>query len=273
VTYLLPWLGVGLTLFLYKLVPTSFEILFLINIWLFSLPHTFSTFTRSDRRTKKSILLTLSLFIFFLFSILTFSNLSSLVVLYSFYFYWQQFHYGKQNLGLAHWSANESSTWIDKAFYLSTVGLCLTGLFTDGPQNFFGYLLSNPHPFVLSKGIIVGSLGMITLLYACYRPRHLNHALGHVMIFSLAYLYCEHFALGWLLLNVFHNLQYLNFMKGFEKRLNFVVVPVLLTSILYVLQFHVINGLILFSLPLSLGLMLALNFTHYTLDGMIWKKK
>ena len=270
--FILPWCGVGLVYFLNKFFPTSFNPLFLINIWLFSLPHTFSTFTRGDRRTTKHIALVAALMVIFLGSIIAISNVSGLVFLYSLYFYWQQFHYGKQNFGLSRWNSAEAPNFSDKSFYLIIVGLSLFGLLNDGNQSFFGYVLYTPITLFIPKFAIFYSMMALTTVYIFFRPKQLKHALSHTLIFSFAYLYCEHFALGWLLLNIFHNLQYLKFMKTYEARFSFIVAPVVLTLILYILQFHLFKGLIVFSLPLSLTLMLALNFTHYSLDGLIWKK-
>lgn len=268
----LPWCGVGFIYLLNKFYPASFNTLFLVNIWLFSFPHTFSTFTRNDRRSVKQIALTVALLLLFLISILTLSNVSGMVVLYSFYFFWQQFHYGKQNFGLSMWKNSDAPNMWDKTFYLGIVALSLIGLLGDGPQSFFGYALYSPFNGTISKLAIFATMAATTALYICLRPKQITHALSHTLIFSFAYLYCEHFALGWLLLNIFHNLQYLKFMKSYEQKLSFLWVPFLLTVGLYLVQFHVLKGFILFSLPLSLGLMLALNFTHYTLDGLIWKK-
>jgi hypothetical protein len=272
VNFILPWCGVGFVYLLNNFFPTSFNILFLINIWLFSLPHTFSTFTRGDRRTTKHIALVAALMVIFLGTIITISNISGLVFLYSLYFYWQQFHYGKQNFGLASWGASEAPNFLDKSFYLIIIGLSLFGLLNNGHQSFFGYVLYTPFTLFIPKLSIFTSMMVLTATYIFFRPKQLKHALSHTLIFSFAYLYCEHFALGWLLLNVFHNLQYLKFMKNYEARFSFILAPVALTLMLYILQFHILKGFILFSLPLSLALMLALNFTHYSLDGMIWKK-
>lgn len=268
---MLPWLGVGLTYVLFRLHPASFETLFLINIWLFSLPHTFSTFTRSDRRDRKKVALTVALLVSFYLGITAFTNVAGMVLLYSFYFYWQQFHYGKQNFGMSRWDGAQRGR-VSQFFYLAIVFLCIAGLLSDGAQSFFGYALFNPLPMALPKIVFISAIALLTLGYLFYRPREWKHSLSHVCIFSFAYLYIEHFALGWLLLNVFHNLQYLKFMKGYEHGLRFLILPALLTGVLYVLQFHVVKGFIWFSLPMSLGLMLALNFTHYTLDGLIWRK-
>lgn len=270
--HLLPWCGAGLIFCLYKIFPTSFNVLFLINIWLFSMPHTFSTFTRSDRRETKKVFLTLGLIGLFLVSIMMISQLSGMVVLYSLYFYWQQFHYGKQNLGVGQWRSERRAGFIDKSFYLIIVAMSLLGLLSGEPQAFFGYVLFSPLKLDFSNGWIFFLMLLFTVGYVLYRPEQLKDAFGHTLIFSVAYLYCEHFALGWLILNVFHNLQYLKFMQSFERKLSYLLLPLVLTFVLYLLQFHVFKGLILFSLPLSLGLMLALNFTHYTLDGLIWKK-
>lgn len=269
--FLLPWSGVALTFGLYKLFPTSFNTLFLINIWLFSLPHTFSTFTRADRRSKKNIALTLGLL--FLFSLVTMgiASGSGLVVLYSLYFYWQQFHYGKQNFGLAKWEMG-STKKIDQGFYLVIVALSLTGLLSSTPQSFFGYMLYFPIKLDFSKVTVFISMLVLTAAYGIWRPTQIKHALSHTLIFSFAYLHTEHFALGWLFLNVFHNLQYLKFMKSYEKQLKFLLLPVCFTFGLYLVQFHLLKGFILFSLPFSLTIMMALNFTHYTLDAVIWKK-
>lgn len=270
--FILPWCGVGFVYLFNKTFPTSFNTLFLLNIWLFSMPHTFSTFTRGDRRSAKKIAYTLALIALFLGSIVVVSNISGLVFLYSLYFYWQQFHYGKQNFGISRWNENKAPTFIDKSFYLTIVGLSLIGLLSEGPQSFFGYMLFNPFTFSVSKIAIFSLMMAMTEAYILFRPGQLRHALSHTLIFTLAYLYCEHFVVGWLLLNIFHNLQYLKFMKAYETRFSFILAPLVLTLTLYILQFHVFKGLFVFSLPISLVLMLALNFTHYSLDGLIWKR-
>lgn len=269
---LLPWLGVGCTYLVYKLYPTSFNVLFLINIWVFSLPHTFATLTRSDRRSPNHLLLTMGLLILFTIAVMTFANTSGLVLLYSLYFYWQQFHYGKQNLGIAGWEVGEKVSVLDQVFYLSIVALSLCGLLGNGAQGFFGYTLYFPFNLQFSKIALFASISLLTVLYIQLKPKHLRPAIEHSLIFSLSYLYSEHFVLGWLLLNVFHNLQYLKFMKDYEKKTSYLIAPALLTGLLFLTQFHMFNNLILFSLPLSLTTMLALNFTHYTLDSLIWKR-
>jgi len=98
------------------------------------------TFSRSDRRTVKSIGLTILLLTLFLIGIVVATNLSGMVAVYSFYFNWQQYHYGKQNLGLALREGHERSKIIDNVFYLSVVRLSLMGLFTGELSHFLDML-------------------------------------------------------------------------------------------------------------------------------------
>jgi hypothetical protein len=273
VNVLLPWSGVLIVYVINKWLPASFNTLFLVNIWFFSLPHTFSTFTRSDRRHFKVVMPVILMFTIFLGAVIYASNAVGIVVVYSFYFYWQQFHYGKQNLGVARWQGALPASWVDQLFYILIVGLSLSGLLGMEKQGFFGYVLYFPFTLHLSKWFIFLVMMVITGCYCLYRPKQRLHALGHTSIFSLAYLLTEHFALGWLLLNVFHNIQYLSFMKKFEKTLSFFLLPVLMTGVLFFLQFYALESYMIWLIPLNVALMLALNFTHYTVDGIIWKSK
>lgn len=270
---LLPWCGIGLIFGVYKLFPESFTALFLLNIWLLSLPHTFATFTRKDRRTKKEMTLTLGLLAVFFMSVIGFASVAGLVALNSLYFYWQQFHYGKQNYGLAVLKSEGKRSKADQLFYLAIVLMALIGLHANGVQSFFGYVLYAPFRIEVSVLAVFIVMALTTFCFCLLRPQQSKDAVGHTLIFSFAYLYCEHFAVGWLLLNVFHNLQYLTLMTGHEERLSFLILPACLTVVVYGMQYFGLSGLILFTIPLGLGLMMTLNFTHYTLDGLIWKRK
>jgi hypothetical protein len=265
----LPWLGVGLIYVLYQLFPTSFETLFLINIWLISVPHTFATFTRSDRRKIKSLILPIVILLTYMAAIVFTGHTQGIVLIYGIYFCWQQFHYTRQNYGIGKQSAKTSSSW-DQAFYLISSGLILLSSFSSGPQNFFGYALANPLPLSLSANVcfflVFSAATILSLFQKTLMP------LEHVLIFSLAYLGAEHFALGWLLLNVYHNLQYLSFMQLFERKWSYLLWPLSLTLAFFILQHHSVQSLNFFSVPLGLALMLALNFTHYTFDGVIWRR-
>lgn len=196
-----------------------------------------------------------------------------MVLLYSVYFFWQQFHYGKQNYGLAIWQESSplKNKWINLSFYLGTITFSLIGLFSSGAQNFFGYILLNPFFITLSKTQVLMINGTLLVSYLAYKPSEWKMALQHVGLFS-GYLITNNLAEGWLYLNVFHNLQYLSFMKNFEKKITFLILPLLITGIFVGLQRFAFSKMMLASFPLSILLTIALNFTHYTFDAVIWKK-
>lgn len=255
---LLPWLGVCVLHFTLKLWPVGFQTLFLLNIWLISMPHTFSTFLRSDRRSLTHLSLGAGVIACFAAGIFTFMNFVGIVVLYSIYFLWQQFHYARQNYGIS----NGRGT-LDQVYFLGTGVLSVLCLFSEGDQNFFGYLLHSP--FRVQKEVLLIGISILTCHYLLIRPGNRWHALSHVLIFTFAYSATEHFAQGWLYLNLFHNLQYLKFMHQHEKKMTFIILPLCMSAILFGAQNFI-------SLPLSLTLVMALNFSHYTFDAFIWKK-
>lgn len=257
---LIPWLGVGLVFVINRTFPSSFMTLFLVNIWFFSMPHTFSTFLRTDRRNMRSVMWTVLIFILFLFSITSLVNLKGMIILYAIYFFWQQFHYAKQNYGIG-----AERGMLDQIFYLGSAFIGVMAIFSDGPQSFFGYMLSNPLPFALSSLFLISLNAFLACVYLLMRPAGRYHAVSHVLIFTLAYSVSEHFAEGWLYLNIFHNLQYLKFMHAYEKKFSFFVMPVVLSAVFYFLQKYNV------SVALSVISMMALNFTHYTFDALIWK--
>ena len=243
----------------------SHGFLFAINIWMLSIPHTFSTLTRSDLRSSQKIVRTLAIFVFFIGSIFLLSQFINFAIIFTGYFLWQQYHYSKQNYGIARWgNTDQKTSFNDQLFYLIIPIITLLGLFSKGPQIFFNYLIQNPIPYSLQiKHALILNF-ILTLAYIGFRPKSWKNATQHTVLFSVSYLFIDDFYKGWLCLNIFHNLQYLRFMQVFEKNIKFLILPLVLTALVFVLETKTY---------MLLSMMLALNFTHYTLDSMIWKRK
>lgn len=270
-----PWLFVLITLLILKLFPQSFNLLFILNIWGLSVPHTFSTFTRKDGRTNKEILKSLSVYLSFFFAILVTSHLYGMVVIYSFYFFWQQYHYSKQNFGIARQKADSKyfTYWLDQIFFLGTTVVAILCLFHGGSETFFGYQLKNIFRISLSESYAVPLNLSFLLMYLLLRRENYFLAISHVVLFTGAYTGHVPFAEGWLYLNVFHNAQYLIFMNVSEKKHHFLLYALGLTLALWFLSKFSLSGIMLNSFSLIIFLMLSLNFTHYIFDGIIWKRK
>ncbi len=262
---MLPWAGFGLAFGLSKAFPQFLWLWFTLNIWILSVPHTFSTLTRSDRRERGAIFKTIFIFMSLFGSVLLVSHFINFVLIFSFYFFWQQFHYSKQNFGIARYGKHvHKAELVDHCFFLLVPLISVLGLFSSGPQVFFSYLINSPFSFSISRSQAL-ILNLILLVsYLGFRRKVMQPALQHVALFSMAYLGIESFAVGWLCLNVFHNLQYLKFMFRFENRIQFLILPLMLSLALYGLEASAMVGF---------SFILALNFTHYVLDGIIWRRR
>ena len=190
--YLIPWLLVSIAAIGARLHPMSLGLLFSLNVWCLSMPHSFSTFTRQDLRTFNFGLKALFLFIAFFIFLSTTMNRFGFVIIYSFYFYWQQFHYTKQNMGIGIWKTKDRTTReiiIDYAFYFLVAIASITASFYGGGIQFFGYSLINPFFIFTLKPIwILGFNFFILSAYVYLRPAFWKMALTHTLIYSLAYL-------------------------------------------------------------------------------------
>jgi hypothetical protein len=198
-----------------------------------------------------------------------------MVIIYSFYFFWQQYHYSKQNYGIARRQSNskEFPGWIDQSFFLGTTLIAMLCLFHGGSETFFGYQLKNFFGVSLSTQIGIPLNLILLFFYLRIRKANFILACSHVFIFSLAYGGLIEFTEGWLYLNVFHNAQYLLFMKANEKKISYLLFSIGLTIILWLLSTFSLSGIMLNSFSLILFIMLSLNFTHYIFDGIVWKIK
>lgn len=235
------------------------------------MPHSFSTFTRHDLRSFKIGSKAFILFLSFFVALNLMMNRIGFVSIYSFYFYWQQFHYTKQNMGIGIWkkqNRSQAEIWIDYCFYFSISIFSIAASFNDGGIQFFGYSLLNPFSLLtFAPRIVLVFNFSILAFYSYLRPEVRKMAITHALIYSLAYLVLNNFVLGWILLNIFHNSQYLVFMKQEEQNLQFLTFAIFLSIGIY-LVLHV-DALI----AITIAIMLALNFTHYVFDTFIWKKK
>ena len=278
IIYWLPWIFVLISAILVHFIPITFPVLFAVNIWGLSMPHTFSTFTRGDLRRPKVSAIAFILFLILAGIIYTASFKFGFVLVYSFYFYWQQFHYTKQNMGIGVWDQKDRSKKervIDETFFFLVTIISILGIFHGENIQFFAYQLINPIKLSLNSNLAIAINTILFLIYIYLRPKNIKMAFTHTLIFTFSYLMINNFAIGWLLLNILHNSQYLIFMHQKEKNFLFVIYAVIFSLIFYgVIELSAKSGNLFFiPITISIVLMLALNFTHYLFDAFIWKKK
>ncbi|MBU6153412.1 MAG: hypothetical protein KGP28_03830 [Bdellovibrionales bacterium] len=241
----------------------SYEKLVFFNVWLLSVPHTFSTFFRHDLRTPKKGMFAIFAFFLFLGILTAVSSKVDLGIFIAVYFFAQQIHYARQNYGIARiLEAGRDRSRLESLFYPSVALISVLGAVSKGPINFFGFAVKNPLPFLVSEPVTAVLLSVILGAFLLNRSRdRWPPALMHFGMNAAIFLFSQHFTLVWFVINVLHNLQYLQLMVRTERSARILVFPYILSL-----------ALALFSgLPGMILVFLSLNFTHYLWDSRIWR--
>lgn len=292
--------------------PKLFGLILLLDIWLLGYHHVIATYTRLcfDResfRQHRFLILWLPFLVFA--ATLGLAMGFGLWVLGSVYLYWQCFHYARQSWGVSQvyrrksdGLVNESETLSKFAFYL----LPLWGILYrswQAPETFLGLEIRViPVPGLLVD--VVGVAAVATLaLWTALRIRafwegrgpvaHSLYMASHVIVFFVGYIYIEDVTYGWLVINIWHNAQYLlfvwlfntnRFRDGRDPKAEFLswisqpkrwwayfAVCFVLTTLLYrgIDSFEAV--FYSFGLPSLIVIYQAINFHHYIVDSVIWK--
>lgn len=289
--------------------PRLFAPILFADLWLLGYHHVIATYTRlyfdaESRRAHRFLILWLPLLVAAGVVALAFGV--GLWTLASVYLYWQWFHYTRQSWGIAQiYRRRSGGLVVDNpqlaklAFYLLPLWGILYRSYQD-PGTFLGLpLVVVPVPEAVVQ--LVSWAAMIALFWwvgvrivAWRRGQlplaHTLYLVSHFAIFYVAYIAIESIDVGWLVVNIWHNAQYIvfvwlfnanRFKGGSDPKARFLstlsqernlwlylVVCVGLSTAIY-LTVHTV-----FSLLAVVPLMVVyqtLNFHHYIVDGLIWK--
>jgi hypothetical protein len=308
--------GIGsLALFLGWVVTTNtnlFFAIFVVNAWLLGYHHVVSTFTRltfdRDSLEQHRFLVT-KLPLIVLAGVLVCCLLFGAWILTSVYLYWQWWHYTRQSYGISRLYQRKAGIENDLLRKLVIYALPAWGILHRSyqqPDTFlFAELKVIPVPLwlVVAAGLftvavlawwvaqtahawINGNLAMAHTLYVCV----------HLTVFGVGYLAIDNINHGWLVLNVWHNCQYIltvwifnqnrfqsginnkhKFLSYLSQRRNLPIymgVCLLISTLIYSgLQYSLSWILVVTatSLPLFAIVFQAINFHHYLVDAVIWK--
>ncbi|MEL7336938.1 MAG: hypothetical protein AAFN70_12120, partial [Planctomycetota bacterium] len=229
------------------------------------------------------------------------------------YLYWQWFHYMRQSYGIERAyrfkgraaGANDVGDLNGYVIYATAIAAILWRSST-GAELFIGmpvFMVPVPTFVAASALIIAGCMfswwfvrtaGLVIRGEAS--PEHFVFTLSHCVVFFMAYVYIENITHGWLVINIWHNAQYLLFVwfannKKFGGKFGsnrpvistlsqpqniwmYLVVCLLLTFVIYgVLHKFSYVLMTATALPLLLVTTMAINFHHYIVDSLIWKRK
>jgi hypothetical protein len=292
--------------------PDLFLPIFVLNAWLLGYHHVISTFTRLtfDRDSfDQHRFLVIKLPLIVLSGVLLVSLVFGAWILTSIYLYWQWWHYTRQSYGISRLYQRKAGLENDLLSKVVIYALPVWGILYRSyqqPDTFlFAQLKVLPVPFwlVVAAGLVTVVVlgwwiaqgfhawinGSLPLAYTLYMSAHLT-------IFCAGYLAIDNINHGWLVLNVWHNCQYIltvwlfnenRFKSGIDSRNKFLsylsqrrnlpiyfgVCLVISTLIYSGLQYSVswISLVTATSLPLFAIVFQAINFHHYLVDAVIWK--
>jgi len=292
-TLIFAWFLVVSSSFLITSNANIFPYIFFIDVWLFSHPHAISTFFKSatlDKFPLNRLLLILGIITTSL-SLATYFYGS--VVLFNIYFYWQWFHYSRQNYGIAiasHAYKGHTLRRIEIFFLHFMPALALLVLASKGSLNFLNYYIAFPDMTVESsmlKNIYFLSFlswGFFQLISFTRREFSATTFINSLSAFALyywVYIYSDNFILGWLGMTFYHNIQYLifNWSRGQfkmsllkDKSIIFFYLLITAFSILLYGSISAFNLLVNSPfIPISLVLIFSLNILHYLCDSVVWR--
>tara|TARA_R110002110_G_scaffold404606_1_gene623023 strand:- start:25398 stop:26444 length:1047 start_codon:yes stop_codon:yes gene_type:complete len=294
--------------------PSLFPLILLLDLWFLGYHHVISTFTRLcfDRQSiKQNHFFLFYLPIIILVSVVSLVTFIGIWTIPTLYLYWQWFHYTRQSYGVGQaykrkskqtWNENE---WASKfAVYL----LPLWGILYRSYQAPEKFLFMDIKVIPVSA-LVVDIVGIMAMVSICvwglmrlntWRKSklplaHTLYMFSHFTIFYVGYIYIEDITYGWLVINVWHNAQYIlfvwlfnnnRFKSGIDSKSYFLsAISQTANMKYYFLACLGISTLLYFSikssislidtaiLPLGLIVFQTINFHHYVVDGFIWKMR
>jgi len=304
-------LALGTTAFLLNH-PALFAPVFILNMWLLGFHHVVATFTRIcfDRQSLRQYWPLVTVLPPVLFAVVCAIGFGpGQWLLATIYFYWQAFHYARQSYGIsmAYARRPENAPNVDlrlNRWMLYSVPLWgVLQRSHDAPEKFLGLeVWFLPVPLLAVQAAALVALLLVTwwcidLLRGIRRGAlPLSHALygfSHIVVFAAGYLLVGPLDLGWLLINIWHNAQYLLFVwhfnnKRFADRVDperpflsnlsrrenvpaYLLVCLAISTVGYAAVLQLSAAVHLEQVTLVFLVAQTLNYHHYIVDGIVWR--
>jgi len=295
--------------------PGWFVPIFFLNMWGLGFPHVVATFTRVafDRQSfAQHRFLVAGLPALMFVAVVGIGVSQGQWALATIYLFWQAFHYARQNYGIAQTYArrpenvggvNERlSRWI--LYAIPLWGILFRSF--EAPPTFLGLdVWFPPVPEVAVRAVGAVTAGLI--VWWCVEQlrlaragegrlpiSHFLYMASYIAVFVTGYLLIDDLDVGWLVVSIWHNAQYLGFVwytnnKQFGARLDpqrrllsrlsqprhlpaFLLTCALISTVAYSLIFYASSLLVLQPVSLALLIGQTLNYHHYIVDAVIWRR-
>ena len=294
--------------------PRLFAPILALDLWLLGYHHVVATFTRlafdaESFRENKFLVTWLPLMV--LAGTLGLALSAGAWSLASIYLYWQWFHYTRQSFGISQafrrkaTGAEIMDGWTFQAVVYLVPVWGILHRSAQAPATFLGTQLK-VIPVAPIVADVVGWVALASVIYWAGRTAvaakrgkiavlHTAYMASHFSVFIIGYVLIESINFGWLVVNIWHNAQYLLFVWLFnnqryqgridEKHLRISILSQRENVIKYVVFCLALSTAIY--LALRLGLMMlpfailpamavtyqTINFHHYIVDAIIWRRK
>jgi hypothetical protein len=297
--------------------PALFPLIVVLDLWLLGYHHVVSTFTRLAFDTEsfsQNRFLVLVLPLLVLVAVIIACISIGTWVLPTTYLYWQWFHYMRQSYGISriYQRKGQSVLALDDrlakaVIYLIPIWGILYRSYQRPGQFLWMDIKTLPVPFWLVA--VAGSAALLSFVWWSFRRLqdfsrgqltlgHTLYMLSHVTIFTTGYLLISDISQGWLVVNIWHNAQYIllvwmfnnnRFKAGIDPRHRFLSTisqrPKVLRYFLVCLGISTASYVAIYitltkatavvsfaaAIPLVLIAYQAINFHHYIVDAVIWK--
>lgn len=292
--------------------PELFLLVFTVDLWLFGYHHVAATFTRvcfdaESFRTHKWLVLGLPILV--AAGVIGAVMGAGLWLIASVYLYWQWWHYTRQSEGIqkAYAAKNASAQIGDRRLArLAHYALPLAGILTVSARDpaTFVFLPVETVPVpMLAAHVAQAIAAFITLAWLAEQvrlwrrgqlaPTYFAYMCTHFAIYTVAYIGFEDATRGWLVVNLWHNAQYLAFVWMFNNRRFasgvhpkhtflstlsqtrnwwlYIAVCLALSTAFYYSAGIVLAALGVSSLAYLAAFYQIMNFHHYIVDSKVWK--
>ena len=292
--------------------PSLFYPILIIDLWILGYHHVISTFTRlcfdkQSLRDNRFLIFGLPPIIAVVTGLIAWQI--GLWAIFSIYFYWQWWHYTRQSWGISRvYRAKDRDAlyedgWLDQAIFYAVPVFGIIWRSTEQTPEFLGLPLWTIHvsqEVADFAGMLAFALLVVWLarrFSAAMRGRfavvHTFYMLTHLAIFATAYLIIPDITIGWLVINIWHNAQYIlfvwmyntkRFSKGIDpnaKFLSYISQPnriwlymitcIAITGVFYWGVLRAIDWFFFAGISATIVLYTIVNFHHYIVDSVIWK--
>jgi len=293
-------------------------ILFL-DVWLLGYHHVVATFTRLcfDRASaRRHRFLLFGLPPLLLVAVIALAAGVGVWILATIYLYWQWFHYTRQGWGIAQFYRRRADGAVSDSLALLQAVIYLPPLWGilyrshQAPETFLSMELRVlPMPEFAVEVAAVAALAVIGYwlwlrAVAWWQGRlalaHTLFVLSHLAVFVVGYVVIEDITAGWLVVNIWHNAQYILFVwlqnnnrykAGVEPSARFLstisqtgnfwlygVVCLGLSTAAYAALFLVLGSVYVgqnavTGVALLMIAFQTINFHHYIVDAVIWRRR